>query len=91
MKLRYEVMIIYKMALRMLVEEMKSPHTSINIDYIRSQLQLNIFAHHIRLPENNNTVIKIMEDMKSHSRSINAILEFQSDEKGTAVILAVKV
>jgi hypothetical protein len=29
--------------------------------------------------------------MKVRSRSINAILEFQSDEKGTAVILAVKV
>lgn len=91
MKLRHEVMIIYKMALRMLVEEMKSPHTSINIDYVKGQLQLNIFSHHLKLPENNNQVIKMMDDMKSRSKSINAILEFQSDEKGTAVILAVKV
>jgi hypothetical protein len=91
MKLRHEVMIIYKMALRMLVEEMKSPHTSINIDYVRGQLQLNIFAHQLKLPDNNNQVIKMMDEMRSRSRSINAILEFQSDEKGTAVILAVKV
>jgi ligand-binding sensor domain-containing protein len=91
MKLRHEVMIIYKMALRMLVEEMKAPNTSINIDYVRSQLQLNLFAKHIKLQDNNNQVIKMMEEMKVRSRSINAILEFQSDEKGTAVILAVKV
>jgi hypothetical protein len=91
MKLRHEVMIIYKMALRMMIEEMKAPHTSINIDYVRGQLQLNIFAHNTKLPENNNQVIKMMDDMRVRSRSINAILEFQSDERGTAVILAVKV
>jgi len=90
MKLRHEVMIIYKMGLRMMIEEMRSPHTSINIDYVRGQLQLNIFAHHIKLPENNNQVIKMMDEMRARSKSIDAILEFQSDEKGTAVILAVK-
>lgn len=91
MKVRHEVMIIYKLALRMLVEEMKSPQTTIHLNYMRSQLQLNVYSQNVRLGDNNNQVIKMIEEMKMRAASIDALLELQSDEKGTAVILAVKV
>jgi ligand-binding sensor domain-containing protein len=91
MKIRHEIMIIYKFALRMFVEELKSPQTSIQLDYLRSQLQMNIFSKHVRLGDNNNQVIRIIEEMKQRADSIDALLEIHSDEKGTAVILAVKV
>jgi glucose-6-phosphate-specific signal transduction histidine kinase len=91
MKIRHEVMTIYKLALRLLVEEMKSQRTSIQIDYQKSHLQMNIFAHQMKLPDNNNQVFKMIEEMKARAASIMATLEFQSDDKGTAIILAVTV
>ena len=91
MIVRHEVMIIYKLSLRLLVEELKAPQTSIQLDYLKSQLQLNVFAYQVRLPDQNNQVIKIIEEMKTRAAAIMASLEIQSDEKGTAIILAVKV
>lgn len=90
MKIRHEIMIIYKLALRMFVEEHRSPQTSIQLDYVRTQLQMNIFSKHVRLGDNNNQVIRMIEEMKQRAASIDALLEMHSDEKGTAVILAVK-
>jgi hypothetical protein len=79
MKTRHEVMIIYKLGLRMMVEEMHAPQTSIQLDLQRSQLQLNIFAHHKKLPAENNRIIQMIEEMKERAASIKAILEIQSD------------
>lgn len=91
MKVRHETMIIHKFALRLLIEELKAPQTSIQIDYVRSQLQLTIFSHHVKLQDVSNQGIKIMEEMKKRAASISALLEFQSDEKGTGIILVVKI
>ena len=88
MKVRHELMLIYKLALRLLVEESGAKQTMIHLYYIQSQLQLNIFCPKINL--NDNQVIRSMEEIKTRADSIKATLEFQSDEKGTAIILAVK-
>ena len=90
MKIRHEVLTINKFALRLLIEELKAPQTSIQIDYLRSQLQLSIFSHNVRLQDAGNPGVKIVEEMKKHATSISAALEFQSDEKGTGIILAVR-
>lgn len=90
MKVRYELMLIYKLTLRLLVEEFGAKQIMIHLYYIKSQLQLNIFSSDTRLNESNNHVIKTIEEIRTRAVSINATLEFQSDEKGTAVILAVK-
>lgn len=90
MKVRHELMLIYKLALRLLVEELGAAQTTIHIHYVQSMLQLNIFSPGLQLNESNNQVIKIAEEMKSRANSIKAILEMQSDEKGIAIILAVK-
>jgi hypothetical protein len=90
MKVRYELMLIYKLTLRLLVEESGAKQIMIHLYYIKSQLQLNIFSSDTRLNESNNHVIKTIEEIRTRAASINATLEFQSDEKGTAVILAVK-
>jgi ligand-binding sensor domain-containing protein len=91
MKVRHEFLIIHKLALRLLIEELKAPETSIQIDYVRSQLQLSIFSHHVKLQDAGNTGMKMIEEMKKRAASVTALLEFQSDEKGTGIILVVKV
>ncbi|MET0391837.1 MAG: triple tyrosine motif-containing protein, partial [Chitinophagaceae bacterium] len=90
MNIRHEVMIVYKLALRLLVEEMKAQETNIQLVYIRSQLQLNIFARHTQLPDSNNQAIRMIEEMKKRAASIAATLDLHSDEKGTAITLVVK-
>jgi ligand-binding sensor domain-containing protein len=90
MKVRHETMIIHKFALRLLIEELKAPQTSIQIDYVRSQLQITIFSHHVKMQDLSNQGTKIIEEMKKRAASISALLEFQSDEKGTGIILVVK-
>ena len=90
MKERHELMLIYKLALRLLVEEFGAKKTMIHLYYIQSQLQLNMFSPEVKLNENNNQVIKTLEEMKKKAESIKATIEIQSDEKGTAIILAVK-
>jgi ligand-binding sensor domain-containing protein len=91
MMTRHEIMSIHKFALRLLIEELKAPQTSIQIDYIRAQLQLSIFSHNVKLQDISNHGIKIIEEMKKRAASISALLEFQSDEKGTGIILVIRV
>lgn len=90
MKVRHELMLIYKLALRLLVEELGAAQTTIHIHYVQSMLQVNIFSPGLQLDEENNQVIKMAEEMKNRANSIKATIEMQSDEKGTAIILAVK-
>ncbi|MEI9945936.1 MAG: two-component regulator propeller domain-containing protein [Chitinophagaceae bacterium] len=89
MIIRHELMMIYKLALRLLVEEFWAKETLIHLGYVKSQLQLNIFSLGVRLNDTNNNTIKAMQEMKAKATAIEATLEFQTDEKGTAIILAI--
>jgi len=85
MKTRHELMLIYRLALRLLVEELKARHTIVQLDFERSHLLLNIFAAGIH-PEKNHHSIKLLEEMKARALAIKGTLDLQFDEKGAAII-----
>lgn len=85
MKIRHELMLVYKLSLRLLVEELKARHTIVQLDLDRSQLILNIFAAGIR-PDKNHHTAKLLEEMKARALAIKGTLDLQFDEKGAAII-----
>ena len=89
MKLRYELMLIYKTSLNWLVNEMQSKNTTVQLNYINSQLQLNMFADDVspRMQEVNI----IEKKLKERATIINAVLDVLIEEKGTAIVLSVKM
>ena len=89
MKLRYELMLIYKTSLNWLVNEMQSKNTTVQLNYINSQLQLNMFADDVspRMQEVNI----IEKKLKERATIINAVLDVLVEEKGTAIVLSVKM
>ena len=89
MKLRYELMMIYKTALYWLVNEMQSKNVIVQLNHINYQLQLSMFANDIkpRIAE-----VNIIEKrLKERAATINAALDVLVEEKGTAIVLSVKM
>jgi ligand-binding sensor domain-containing protein len=92
MKIRHELIIIYKLILVSLVEELQSPHTAVQLDYTKPSLQLRILSvAEIFSKGSNNTVDKHMAEIKKRAAMINAVLDIQSDEKGTEILLGIRV
>ena len=87
MNIRHEFLLIYKLALRLLVEEMKVASVLIQLDYQRSHLHLTLFSSGAHMDDRNNRCMRLLEEMRSRAQSIQGNLEMQYDEKGTAILL----
>lgn len=86
MKIRYELLLIYKLILRVLVEEANAPDTLVQLDQDRGLLQLNIYSGRARPDPRNSRSIRLLEEAKTRAMAIRGTLDLQSDEKGTAVL-----
>ena len=86
MNIRHEFLLIFKLALRLLVEEMKAESVLIQLDYQRPLLHLTLFSAGAQMDDRNNRCIRLLEEMRSRALSIHATLEMQHDEKGTAIL-----
>ena len=91
MRTRYELVIIYKLALRMLIEQMKAQHTVVQLDYERSNLQMTIFSNNSTLPENNTTTKAMITTMETNAAAINASFNIHSDEKKTVITMGLRL
>jgi len=91
MKTRHEFIVIYKLAMLTLIQELRSPETTVRLDYNKSFLQLKIFSKGVTIPKTNCTASRQIAEMKKHARIIQASLDMESDEKGTSIILGMKV
>lgn len=84
MKTRHEFIIIYKLAIVTLVEELKAPETTVQLDYGRGKLHMQIFSLHLQLPRGNNVVTKNINEIKTRADLVDgASVDIQSDDKGT--------
>ena len=86
MNIRHEFLLIYKLALRLLVEEMKVSGVLVQLDYQRPHFHLTMFAAGARMDDRNSRSIRLLEEMRSRARSMHGTLEMQYDEKGTAIL-----
>jgi ligand-binding sensor domain-containing protein len=91
MKTRHEFIVIYKLAMLTLIQELRSPETTVRLDYNKSFLQLKIFSKGVTIPKTNCTASRQIAEMKKHAKIIQASLDTESDEKGTSIILGMKV
>jgi streptogramin lyase len=87
MNTRHEFLLIYKLALRLLVEELKVTSVLVQLDYQRPHLHLTLFSSGTHMDDRNNRCIRLLEEMRSRAHSIGGTLEMQYDEKGTAILL----
>ena len=89
MKLRHELMMIYKTSLNWLVNEMQAQDTVDQFNYLNHQLQFNIFASAIKPGVHESTSIR--KKLKERTSLINATLDILNEEKGTAIILSLSI
>lgn len=87
MKVRHEFLLIYKLALRTLVEEIKVDNILIQLDYQRPHLHLTFFSTEVRPEERSTRYFRLMEEMKTRARTIHGTLEIQYDDRGAAILL----
>lgn len=86
MKIRHELLLIYKLVLRILTEEQNAPETLVQLEQERGVLQLNIFSAGVRLNLRNGRTVRLLEEARARAASIKGDLEWQSDEKGTTIL-----
>ncbi|HEY6900988.1 MAG TPA: hypothetical protein VI233_10110, partial [Puia sp.] len=86
MKIRHELMLIYKLILRVLVEEQNAQETLVQLEQERGILQLNIFSGGIRLDSRNSRSARLLEEARTRATSIRGDLDWQSDEKGVTIL-----
>jgi nitrate/nitrite-specific signal transduction histidine kinase len=90
MKTRHEVFIIFKDALRMIVQHSGGKETLVHIDLFRNKLSLKLQDPTATFDNNNTAEINsLIRDMNDRAASINAELDVQQDNKGVAVVLLV--
>jgi signal transduction histidine kinase len=84
MRVRHEFILIYKLSMITLVEDLGAPQTTVQLDYVRGKLHMQIFSLLLQLPKNNNIVTKHLNEIRTRASHIpGAIIGIQSDEKGT--------
>jgi signal transduction histidine kinase len=91
MKSRLEFIVIYKLAMTTLVQELRSPETTVSLDHSKSHLHLKIFSKGVTIPKTNCTATRQIAEMKNRAKNIQASLDIESDDKGTAIVLGMKV
>ena len=91
MHLRHEFILIYKLAVVTLVEELKAGQTTVQIDYYKSKLHLQIFSLAVTLPKVNNTITRNMNEIRTRVKALEGgAVEIQTDEKGTWIMVEMK-
>ena len=89
MRRRHELMMIYKMALQLLAAQMCAGSIVVELGYIKSHVQVNIFAANVKL-SSSSTVQETIRNLKAKAAILKTTLEVQADEKGVGIILLVK-
>lgn len=90
MKLRHGFFVIFKAALRSMVQYSGSKQTLVNIDLQKNQLLLKM---HGAVPINNadSNNIQCAEDMKAYAANINAELDIQNLRNSSNIVLLMPV
>jgi ligand-binding sensor domain-containing protein len=91
MKIRHEVSIIFKDALRMIVQYSGGKETLIHIDLFKNKLSIKLQDATASLEKNVDEIDRIIREMNNRVGFIQADIDVQYDKKGVVVILLVPV
>jgi ligand-binding sensor domain-containing protein len=87
MKIRHEFFLIFKEALRMIVQYSGGKETLINIDFFQNKLSMKLQDETASFDTNIMEIERSIKEMNSRAALIPAELDIQYDKKGIAVIL----
>ena len=90
MKLRHGFFIIFKSALRCMVQYSGAKQTLVNIDLQKNGLSLKMLGA-AALKESDPAIMKYIADMKTHAENINAELDIQTDKYESNIVLVMPV
>lgn len=91
MKTRHEVFLIFKEALRTIVQSSSGKETLIHIDLFKNKLSIKLQDATATLDKNVAEIDNSIREMHARSGSIKADLDVQCDKNGIAIILLVSV
>jgi len=91
MKTRHDVFLIFKEALRTIVEYSGGRQTLIHIDLFRNKLSVKLQDATANLDKNAAEIDASIKEMNNKAALIHADLDVQYDKKGIAIILLVPV
>jgi ligand-binding sensor domain-containing protein len=91
MKTRHEVFIIFKEALRKIVQYSGGRETLIHIDLFRNKLSMKLQDATASIDKNTAATDNAIKEMSTRSATIAADLDVQYDKNGIAIILLVPV
>ncbi len=89
MKTRHEFFLLFKEALRMIVQYSRGKDTLVNIDLFQSKLSMKLHDETASFDANISEVERSIKEMNTRAALIPAELDIQYDKKGIAVILMV--
>ncbi len=91
MKTRLEFFLIFKEALRMIVELARGTNTLINIDLFRKRLSMKLQDATARLDMHIPEIEQAIKEINFRAESINAESDIQYDKNGIAIILLIGI
>ena len=91
MKTRHDVFLIFKEALRTIVEYSGGRQTLIHIDLFKNKLSIKLQDATANLDKHVAEIDKSIKEMNGKAALMNADLDVQYDKKGIAIILLVPV
>ena len=89
MKSRHEIFFIFKEALTNIVLYSQCSDAIIHIDKVNSTLSIKFHDNGTGIEAQSIHTINGIEEMKKRAGVLNAILDIQSDKKGSSVILQI--
>jgi glucose-6-phosphate-specific signal transduction histidine kinase len=91
MKTRHEVFLVFKQALRTIVQYAGGKNTLVHIDLFKNKLSVTLQDATASMDKNIHEIDESIKDMHSRSAHIGADLDVQYDKNGIVVILLVPV
>ncbi|HEY6503658.1 MAG TPA: hypothetical protein VIZ28_06745, partial [Chitinophagaceae bacterium] len=91
MKTRHEVFIIFKEALRMIVQYSGGKETLVHVDLFKNKLSMKLQDPTATLDANTGEIDSSIKEMNNRASQIGAELDVQYDKNGVAILLLVPV
>ena len=91
MKTRHETFLLFKQALRMIVEYSGGMETIIHIDLFKNKLSVRLHDATATFDKHVTEIDESIKEINGRANMIGAELDVQYDNKGIAVLLLVQV
>ena len=88
MKMRHELMLLYKESLTWLVNKLNAQQSLVQLNYIDACLQVNMFAQNISIPATEKELMQ--NKLQQSAKIIHGTVDVLADDKGVGIVISVK-